>query len=71
MNNEFSENFRKIGHKYHIKISVVFQGALPNGGSLDKEIFLKKANFTAEENDIIFLRKTALPINKIISKILE
>ena len=37
MNNEFSENFQKTGHKYHIDMPVVFQGALPNDGPLGEE----------------------------------
>jgi hypothetical protein len=50
---------------------VVFQGALPNGGSLDKEVYLKKTGFAAEEDDNTSPRKTALPIKKTTSEALE
>jgi GTPase SAR1 family protein len=65
MNNEFSENFRKTGHKYHIDMPVVFQGALPNGGPLEE------TGFVAEEDDNASPRKTAPPINKTASEALE
>jgi GTPase SAR1 family protein len=71
MNSEFAENFRKTGHKYHIDMPMVFQGALPNGGPLDKEVSLKKTGFTAEEGDNTSSRKTAPPINKTASEALE
>jgi hypothetical protein len=51
MNNEFSENFQKTGHKYHIDIPVVFQGTLPNSGPLDKEVSLIKTGFATEEDN--------------------
>lgn len=50
---------------------VVFQGALPNGGPLDKEVSLKKTGFAAEEDDNTSPRMTPLPIQKTASEALE
>jgi hypothetical protein len=50
---------------------VVFQGALPNGGPLDKEAPLKKTGLATEEDDNTSPRKTALPINKTALEALE
>lgn len=70
MNNEFSENFRKIGHKYYIDILAIFQGAIPNGVPIDREVSLKKG-FANKEDDNIPPRKIAPPINKTASEALE
>jgi hypothetical protein len=71
MNNEFSESFRKTGHKYLIDMPVVFQGALSNGGPLDKEVSLEKTGFAAEKDDNTSPRKAALSIKKTASEALE
>jgi hypothetical protein len=71
MNNEFSENFRKIGYKYHIDMSAVFQGVIPNNVPVDKEVSLKTKGFVDEKDDNIPLRKIALFINKTVSETLE
>jgi hypothetical protein len=42
MNNEYSEIFRKTGHKYHIDTPAVFQGAVLNGAPVGREGSLKK-----------------------------
>jgi hypothetical protein len=71
MNNEFSEDFRKTGYKYHFDMPAVFQGAGPNGAPVEREVSLKKKGFADEEDDKTSPRKTALPINKTASEALE
>jgi len=71
MNNEFSENFRKTGHKYHIDMPAVFQGAVLNDSPVNREVSLKKKGFADEEDDNTPPRKIARPINKTASEALE